>query len=78
MTFLGTVSDSLTTLFGDMGPVIGLLGLAVLLIAGSLPVLLKKPVEPFDKIKALRQSADLVVRPPRIDREETGCMCCGD
>lgn len=34
MTFLGTVSDSLTTLFGDMGPVIGLLGLAVLLIAG--------------------------------------------
>ncbi len=66
MTFLGTVSDSLTTLFGDIGPVIGLLGLAVLLIAGSLPVLLKKPVEPFDKIKALRQSADK--KPLALDR----------
>ena len=58
MTPFANLSHSLTAQFGDLAPLVGLLGLSLLLIAGSLPFLLKKRPEPFDKIKAQRQAVE--------------------
>jgi tight adherence protein C len=58
MNPLAPISDMLTAQFGELGPMIGLLGLALLLIVGAAPMLLKKQPEPFDKLKALRQAVE--------------------
>lgn len=56
---LSNISQSLTAKFGPLGPlyVVGALGL--LLILAVLPQMLRRKVEPFDKLKAMRApSAD--------------------
>ena len=58
MNPFASISQFLTAQFGELGPVIGLLGLALGLIAAAVPMLLKKQPEPFDKLKALRQAVE--------------------
>jgi tight adherence protein C len=56
MTPFAAIADSLTARFGELGPLVVLLAAAVILIAASLPLLLKKPPEPFDKLKSQRET----------------------
>lgn len=56
MEFITTLNASLVTSFGPLGPLLLLGGLGLVLIISVIPVLLKKPVEPFDKVKDLRKS----------------------
>lgn len=58
MNPISAISGYLTAQFGEMGPVIGLLAIALVLIASTLPFLMKKKPEPFDKVKALRQAVE--------------------
>lgn len=58
MNPLAPISELLTAQFGELGPVIGLLGLALVLIVAAVPALMKKKPEPFDKLKALRQAVE--------------------
>jgi tight adherence protein C len=58
MNPLAPINAMLTAQFGELGPVIGLLALAFVLIAVTVPFLLKKAPEPFDKLKAVRQQAE--------------------
>lgn len=58
MNPLSALNDLLVAQFGELGPMIGLLGLALILIVGTVPALLKKNDEPFDKLKALRQAVE--------------------
>jgi tight adherence protein C len=58
MNPLAPLSAMLTAQFGELGPVIGLLAAALVLIVATVPFLLKKQPEPFDKLKALRQQVE--------------------
>ena len=59
MEFLTNINASLVESFGPLGPLLLLGGMGLVLIVSMVPMLLKKQVEPFDKLKALRQGADL-------------------
>ncbi|MEO6301246.1 MAG: type II secretion system F family protein, partial [Paracoccaceae bacterium] len=54
MQFLTNLNATLVAHFGPLGPLlaIGLVGLA--LIVATLPTMLKRKVNPFDKLKAMR------------------------
>ena len=54
---MNQISALLTETLGPMGPMIALLGLAVLLVLAVLPALLKKPNDPFDKLRAQKNGA---------------------
>ena len=58
MGFLNTINAQLTAAFGPLGPLLalGLLGLA--LIVAVVPMLLKRPAEPFDELRGLRDAAE--------------------
>ncbi|MEO5621392.1 MAG: type II secretion system F family protein [Cypionkella sp.] len=58
MNPISDINDLLVAKFGDLGPMLGLLAIAFVLIIGTLPFLLKKRPEPFDKLKALRQTVE--------------------
>ena len=58
MGFLDSINAALIGWFGPLGPLLMLGGLGLVLIISMIPFLLKKPVEPFDKVKALRQNTD--------------------
>lgn len=57
MDFITSIETALTDAMGPLGPLIAVGGLGLLLIALTLPVMLKKKVEPFDKLKSQRTSA---------------------
>ena len=57
MEFLTNINAQLVAGFGPLGPLLALGVLGLLLIVGTLPLMLKKKVEPFDKLKALRNQA---------------------
>jgi len=57
MEIFTNLNASLIASFGPLGPLLLLGGLGLSLMVGVIPFLLKKPAEPFDKLKALRQSA---------------------
>ena len=55
---LSTINTMLTDLMGPAGPLIAVGGLALVLIGITLPIMLNRKAEPFDKLKAQRtQSA---------------------
>ena len=52
MPFVTDISTRLTTAFGPLGPLLAVGFLGVLLILLTLPTMLKKKVNPFDKLKS--------------------------
>ncbi|WP_395002566.1 type II secretion system F family protein [Cypionkella sp.] len=64
MNPFAAISEFLTAQFGELGPMAGLLAVALVLIASSLPFLLKKQPEPFDKIKSMREAEDSLTAAP--------------
>jgi tight adherence protein C len=52
---LSTINTMLVDLLGPAGPVIAVGGLALLLIVITLPIMLNRKAEPFDKLKAQRR-----------------------
>jgi len=57
MELITNLNASLVASFGPLGPLLLLGGLGLVLIIAVIPILLKKPAEPFDKLKAQRQNA---------------------
>ena len=62
MELLTNLNASLVDSFGPLGPLLLLGGLGLALIVAVVPFLLKKPAEPFDKLKALRQDAQATIK----------------
>ncbi len=54
MGFISDINAMLTERFGDAGPMMALAGVGLLFVVATLPVMLKKRSEPFDKLKAQR------------------------
>lgn len=63
MEILNSLNAAVVGYLGPLGPLLLLGGLGIVLIIAVIPALLKKPVEPFDKLKALRQNAELSAKP---------------
>ena len=59
MELITNINASLVASFGPLGPLLLLGGLGLVLIIAVLPFLLKKPAEPFDKLKSQRQNAQI-------------------
>lgn len=55
MSSIAEISQLLTVRFGPLGPMIGLGAAGLILVLLTLPVMLRKKPEPFDKLKAQRQ-----------------------
>lgn len=62
MEFLSSFNASLVETLGPLGPLLILGGLGLVLIIAVLPILLKKQVDPFDKVKTLRKGDDAPVK----------------
>ncbi len=58
---LSTINTMLTDLMGPAGPLIAVGGLALLLFGITLPIMLNRKAEPFDKLKA--QRTEVAVKP---------------
>ncbi|SNX69289.1 tight adherence protein C [Cereibacter ovatus] len=58
MDVLAPIEAMLTDALGPLGPLLVLGAFGIVLIAVTLPVILKKKVEPFDKLKAQRTAAE--------------------
>lgn len=56
MSLLANISHLLTERLGPLGPTIGLLVVGLVLVLLTLPVMLRKKPEPFDKLKTQRQT----------------------
>ena len=56
MSLLANISHLLTERLGPLGPMIGLLVVGLVLVLLTLPVMLRKKPEPFDKLKTQRQT----------------------
>jgi len=54
MEFIGNLNTMLTNQFGPLGPLLALGGLGFVMILATLPTMLKKKVNPFEKLKAQR------------------------
>ncbi|MDT8856992.1 type II secretion system F family protein [Paracoccaceae bacterium Fryx2] len=65
---LNEINAWLTDLIGPMGPLVALGGLGLVLILVTLPAMLKKQPEPFEKIKALRTTSTVAARPDQLLR----------
>lgn len=57
MNLFTTLSDMATGALGPAGPLLILGGLGIVLIVATLPSMLQKKAEPFDKLKAQRETA---------------------
>ena len=57
MEFLGNINAMLTDQFGPLGPLMALGGVGLVMIMATLPTMLQKKVNPFDKLKAQRTTA---------------------
>lgn len=55
--------NMITDLLGPAGPLLLVLGAGVLLIAIAIPLLLRKPDEPFDRIKTQRETGKAAPKP---------------
>jgi len=65
---MDTVNQMLTARFGPLGPMLALLFLAVVLVAASLPTLLRKRADPLDKLKAQRKSMNVTPQSETLRR----------
>ena len=66
MDFLNTINALLIKLLGPAGPILALGGLGLILIVATLPTMLKKQVNPYDKLKAQKLGAQTVVKGPKL------------
>ncbi|MGO4853716.1 type II secretion system F family protein [Phaeovulum sp. W22_SRMD_FR3] len=57
---LNELNASLTQLLGPLGPVIALAGLGLLMVAGTLPIIMKRKPDPLDKLRASTAEARAV------------------
>ncbi len=64
MQFLTSLNDSLTAQFGPLGPLMALGGLGFALILAALPTMLKKRVNPFEKLKAQSAATRTAAKQP--------------
>lgn len=55
MEILNTFNDMIVAVLGPAGPMLALGGLGLVLIVATLPTMLKKQVNPYDKLKAQKQ-----------------------
>lgn len=62
MELITNLNTSLIESFGPFGPLLLLGGLGLAMIVAVIPLLLKKPAEPFDKLKTSRQNAQIPVK----------------
>ena len=68
MQFLTDINATLIASFGPLGPLLALGGVGLVLILASLPTMLKKQVNPFDKLKAQRVTVAPANEPGRALR----------
>ena len=54
MEFLNNINALLINSMGPLGPLIALGGVGLVLIIATLPIMLKKKIDPFAKVKAQR------------------------
>jgi len=66
MDFLNTINALLIQLLGPAGPILALGGLGLILIVATLPTMLKKQVNPYDKLKAQKLGAQAVAKGPKL------------
>jgi tight adherence protein C len=57
MEFLSNINTMLTDQLGPLGPLLALGGVGLVMIMATLPTMLQKKVNPFDKLKAQRATA---------------------
>jgi tight adherence protein C len=57
MEFLSNINTLLTDQLGPLGPLLALGGVGLVMIMATLPTMLQKKVNPFDKLKAQRATA---------------------
>lgn len=57
MGFLNSINQMLTEMMGPVGPLLGVAALGFILVLLALPIMLTRKPEPFDKLKALRETA---------------------
>ena len=55
MGFLHTINEMLTSRFGELGPLYALGFVGVIFIIATLPIFLKKSVDPLDRLKSLQE-----------------------
>ncbi len=72
MGFLSDFNAMLTERFGEAGPMMALALLGLVFVAATLPVMLKKRAEPFDKLKAQRVPVASVAGGPALRSAKTG------
>lgn len=73
MTLLTNLNTQLTDRFGPLGPLLALGILGLILIVAVVPMLLKRPEEPFDKLRAQRDAAEKsTVRQPTANLRTKG------
>ena len=58
MDFITSINPQLTDKFGPLGPLLALGILGLILIVAVVPMLLKRPEEPFDKLRAQRNATE--------------------
>lgn len=66
MSLFAGISSTLTDMFGPLGPLLVLGGVGLFLIMATLPFMLRRPADPFDKIKAPKVTA-----PRRVTKAAT-------
>jgi tight adherence protein C len=58
MGFLGNINTMLVERFGEAGPMMALALVGLVFVAATLPIMMKKASNPFDKLKAQARPAD--------------------
>ena len=66
MEFLNTFNTILVNVLGPAGPILALGGLGLFLIVATLPTMLKKQVNPYDKLKAQKLAAQPAAKGQRL------------
>lgn len=66
MDFLNNINAMLVNALGPLGPVLALGGLGVVLIIAALPTMLKREVNPFDKLKAQKPDKGAKDKGPKL------------
>lgn len=66
MDFLNNINAMLVNSLGPLGPVLALGGLGLVLIIAALPTMLQKQANPYEKLKAQKQSAQPAAKGPAL------------
>jgi tight adherence protein C len=66
MEILNTFNDMMVGVLGPTGPMLALGGLGLVLIVATLPTMLKKQVNPYDKLKAQKLGKEPAAKGPKL------------